>query len=243
MNTKIEAEAAQLLHDHFHAHPERPDMPTPGNAIRAALERLLPQQREILELRFARELSFEEITQIMELNPITVPALCERSLTRLAKILAQSGTRVRRGRPRKQDGCASSNGTAKPSTAFRVRCPACGGRAANGINFGVSYRCSCCKSRFILRQDSEHGVIAELLPCMKRAGVVRDFGTEDDYTILGVRPSASPVELKAARNAFMTQYHPDKLPLTIGRALLDFATEIAKLGNAAYDRLSRARIR
>jgi DnaJ-domain-containing protein 1 len=243
MNRKTEAVAARLLYDHFHAQPARPDMPTPANAICGALERLLPQQREMLELRFARELSFEEITQIMELNPITVPGLCERSLTRLAKTLVQSGTLARRGRPRKQDGCNSSNGATKPSTALRVRCPACGGRAANEISFGVSYRCSCCKSRFILGQDSEHGVVAELLPCMKRAGVVRDFGTEDDYSILGVRPSASLAELRAARNAFMTQYHPDKLPLTIGRELLDFATEISKLGNTAYDRLSRARIR
>ena len=60
----------------------------------------------------------------------------------------------------------------------------------------------------------------------------------DPYKVLGVSPSASDEEIKAAYRALAKKYHPDRYK---GHELEDLASEKLKQINEAYDRIQKER--
>jgi len=63
--------------------------------------------------------------------------------------------------------------------------------------------------------------------------------TPDAYTVLGVPPSASPQEIRAAYRARMQEYHPDKVA-HLGAELQQLALEKSQQIQRAYHQLQKA---
>lgn len=78
------------------ADAEMPDVPAPeaadavDPAMVAALERLTPDQREVVLLRFVGDLSLEAVAQMTKRNVGAVKALQHRALEQLGRILRAS---------------------------------------------------------------------------------------------------------------------------------------------------------
>ncbi|MDX9760293.1 MAG: J domain-containing protein [Bacteroidota bacterium] len=71
----------------------------------------------------------------------------------------------------------------------------------------------------------------------------RKPGEKDDafyYSILGLTPSASEVDIRKAYRRLMSQYHPDRVA-TLGEDLQRAAAEKAKTINEAYQIIERRR--
>ncbi len=62
-----------------------------GEQLRRALERLTPEQQEVLHLRFLQDLPIAEVAQIVGRERGAVKAMQFRALRSLAKVLAQEG--------------------------------------------------------------------------------------------------------------------------------------------------------
>jgi len=65
--------------------------------VRVALDRLEPPCREIIELRYFGDLSYEELSQTLELNPKTVSSRLSKCLDRLEEIARKVFSREKTG--------------------------------------------------------------------------------------------------------------------------------------------------
>jgi hypothetical protein len=70
------------------------------DSIQTALSALLNFEPRVVELYYGEKLSFLEIAQLLELNPVTISALHNRAITRLAALLKEMGIVGKRGRPK-----------------------------------------------------------------------------------------------------------------------------------------------
>ena len=67
--------------------------------VRAALDRLGDPCREILELRYFGDLSYDELSRTLKLNPKTVSSRLSKCLDRLEEIVRGPALREARGKP------------------------------------------------------------------------------------------------------------------------------------------------
>jgi len=87
--------------------------------------------------------------------------------------------------------------------------------------------------------NSTEGKLTIEVFCDRIPETWRNFRTESNYSILGVTPLASPQEIKRAYLARVQEYHPDKLPLGVGKEIRDYANNITKWVNLAYEQLRK----
>ncbi len=144
----------------------------------------------------------------------------------------------------------SSNGTASSSdnNIQIIRCPGCARKIRVGLPLKrPSARCPACSARFDLWVDSSGKL---------RVGVRQDqwqwreeereeprarggASMADYYAILGVAPSASPDEVRAAYRKKIREYHPDRV-VGLGEKLREMANEESQTINNAYSMLKAA---
>ena len=75
-----------------------------------------------------------------------------------------------------------------------------------------------------------------------RAGAAQSSGEDDPYVILGVAPTATSEEIKAAWRELVRQHHPDTLMAKgLPKDYVDLATRKMAAINAAYDRIRTER--
>jgi RNA polymerase sigma factor (sigma-70 family) len=67
--------------------------------VRAALDRVGEPCREIIELRYFGDLSYEELSATLNLNPKTVSSRLSKCLDRLEEIMQGTALREVRGNP------------------------------------------------------------------------------------------------------------------------------------------------
>lgn len=75
-----------------------------GQAVRQAMEQLDDDFRLVLTLRVVEDLSYEEIAQVLDLNPGTVKSRLARARGKLRKILLQSGNKLETKASNRQEG-------------------------------------------------------------------------------------------------------------------------------------------
>ncbi len=242
--TPLEQRAAELLKSFLSSggHLIRHEI----DSMEAALSALLEFQREVLELYYGRQFTFQGIAEKMELNPVTISGLHNRGLARLAKVLKEIGMLGKRGRPAsdgKQEAATPPPTTEQSSAEITLVlcCPGCGreNRATPAAPL-TRYRCACKCVFLVSRHSSGLTEVEVLYNGIERRGAVRDFGREDCYSILGVEPSASMEEIKKAYRERVFEYHYDRVALA-GNELRDYADEITKWMNLAYAEIKQKR--
>lgn len=72
--------------------PERSDVPAPNDRLDLALDKLKPEQREIIHLFYYEDMSTEEIARAMHVKPTAVRERLHRARKKLKELLA--GRRV-----------------------------------------------------------------------------------------------------------------------------------------------------
>jgi hypothetical protein len=70
------------------------------------------------------------------------------------------------------------------------------------------------------------------------SGTVRNKPDQHYYNVLGIKPNATPEEIKRAYKLMMTQYHPDKVA-NLGIELQDLAKKKTQEINEAYNYLKK----
>lgn len=200
---------------------------------------LLEFQREVLALYYGKQFTFQGIAERMELNPVTVAGLHNRGLARLAKLLKEIGLLGKRGRPASVGG---QNATMPKRTielshaeiTLVLRCPGCAKENRAKCSAPLTrYRCACECVFMVSRHEGGLVEVEVLHSRMQRPGAVRDFGSEDCYSILGISPSASMDDAKKAYRARLFEYHYDRVAQR-GKEVRDYADEITKWVNLAY---------
>jgi predicted DNA-binding protein YlxM (UPF0122 family) len=120
------------------------------DSVRTALAALLEYQPQVLEFYYRQKLSFPEIAQRLELNPVTISGLHNRGITRLTKLLKEMAVLGKRGRPnsiRKQISNPPTQQNAEQvcdNFALNLTCPGCARRLrARAVARSTRYRCEC----------------------------------------------------------------------------------------------------
>jgi DnaJ-domain-containing protein 1 len=234
---KTEERAILLLRAFLERPPTRRLTETEIDVIRTELNSLSDWHAKILLFVHQHHHSFSLIARELEITEVTAPGLYESAVRMFTTRLMRRGLIGCRGRP-KSKMHLEARSCEDDAVRYSMRCPSCRNRAKIDPQSDKTYRCSC-GCCFVLKRGIDGQFDAELLRNVTRAGVCRDFSKEDDYSVLGVTRFASREELKQARNARSREYHPDKLPHGTGREIIEFATEITKLINLAYERLMR----
>lgn len=137
------------------------------------------------------------------------------------------------------DGRQQRNG----DTATVVGCPACGTQLRVQRSAAALWRCPTCRARLRVRFSSSGHATAETeveADC-EESGPPPLHSTprswNSPYEILGIRSSATLVEIKAAYRSRIQEYHPDKVA-ALGPELRALAEEKTKLIVEAYQQLT-----
>ncbi len=119
-----------------------------------------------------------------------------------------------------------------------IRCPYC--KKKIRIRFPVPKKkgkCPACSGSFGIKEDDRGNIKAEKEePTHKTSYSNGQSSTEEYYKILGVSPTATPDEVRAAYRKKIREYHPDKVA-GLGEKLKQMADEESKQINKAYSEL------
>ena len=217
------------------------------DSVRTALGALFEYQPLVIELYYEKRLSFSEIAQRLELNPVTISGLHNRGITRLTKLLKEMTVLGKRGRP-KSLGTQVSSPPPQQDTeqvcdniALNLTCPGCVKRLrARPATGSTRYRCECGLTFIISRDDSGRIEPQVLYGKIHTPGAARDFANEDCYSILGAEPTDTWEEIKKAYRSRLNEYHPDKLG-QVGKEIRDYADNITKWINLAFAQIKQRR--
>ena len=133
------------------------------------------------------------------------------------------------------DGRQQRNG----DSATVVDCPACGTQLRVQSSAAALWRCPSCRARLRVYFTSSGHATAEVeVEAARKESVPPPPHSpprawESPHDILGVRPSATHSEIKAAYRSRIQEYHPDKVA-SLGPELRALAEEKTKLIIEAY---------